>query len=88
MRGAEVRCGYNQFMGERSRTEQEWNERAADLNYRCRICRERITFPDQELYFAGGLCTPCLEALNEERNDPNSPTRRRLEEIRSRGPKI
>jgi len=72
-------------MGELSRTEQEWNERAKDMNYRCRICRERITFPDQELYFAGGLCTPCLEALNEERNNPNSPAQKRLEEIRSRG---
>ena len=67
-----------------SRSEQEWNGRAIDLNYRCRVCRQRITFSDQELYFAKGLCTPCLDALNEERNNPNSATRKRLEQIRSR----
>jgi hypothetical protein len=72
-------------MPEISRSEQEWNDRAADLNYRCRVCRQRITFPDQQLYFAKGLCAPCLDLLNEERDNPNSATRKRLEEIRSRG---
>jgi hypothetical protein len=70
-----------------SQTEQEWKGRAIDLNYRCRVCREHITFPDQQLYFAKGLCAPCLELLDAERNDPNSKTRKRLEEIRSRGGK-
>ena len=72
-------------MPEISRSEQEWKGRAIDLNYRCRICREHITFPDQGLYFAKGLCAPCLEALDAERNDPNSKIRQRLEEIRRRG---
>lgn len=68
-----------------SQTEQEWKSRALDLNYRCRVCREYISFSDQELYFAKGLCAPCLEILNAERDDPNSKTRKRLEEIRNRG---
>ena len=72
-------------MGEISRSEQEWNARAADLNYRCRLCRQQINFPDQQLYFAKGLCAPCLDVLNEERDDPNSKRRKRLEEIRTRG---
>ncbi len=72
-------------MGEISRSEQEWNARATDLNYRCRVCRERISFVDQQLYFAKGLCRPCLDALNEERDDPNSKRQKRLQEIRSRG---
>lgn len=72
-------------MPEMSRSEQEWNGRALDLNYRCRICREQITFRDQQLYFAKGLCLPCLDALNEEANNPNSPTRKRIEKARNRG---
>jgi len=72
-------------MGEISRTEEEWNSRAADLNYCCRACRQLITFADQQRYFAQGLCQPCLNALNEERNNPNSKARKRLEEIRGRG---
>ena len=72
-------------MGEISRSEQEWNLRATDLNYRCRVCRQQISFSDQQLYFAKGLCTPCLDLLNEERDNPNSGRRKRLEEIRSRG---
>lgn len=72
-------------MGEISRSEQEWAARAADLNYRCRVCGKQIAFPDQQLYFAKGLCTPCLDAINEERDNPNSKRQKRLEEIRSRG---
>lgn len=72
-------------MGEISRSEQEWNARATDLNYRCRVCRQQIKFPDQQLYFAKGLCSPCLDVLNEERDNPNSQRRKRLQEIRSRG---
>ena len=72
-------------MPEISRSEQEWNNRAEDLNYRCRVCRQPIAYPDQALYFAKGLCAPCLDILNAERNNPNSASRKRLEEIRSRG---
>lgn len=71
-------------MGETSQSEQEWNARASDLNYRCRVCRQQIAFPDQQLYFAKGLCSPCQDALNEERDNPNSQKRKRLDEIRSR----
>jgi hypothetical protein len=72
-------------MGEISRSEQEWDGRAADLNYRCRVCRQQIAFPDQQLYFAKGLCAPCLDVINVERDNPNSKRLKRLEEIRTRG---
>jgi len=68
-----------------SESEQEWNERAKLSNYRCRDCREFIAFGDQELYFRQGLCTPCLSAREEERRTSSDP-RKRLEEMRSRGP--
>lgn len=72
-------------MGELSTSEEDWNKRASLNNYRCRVCRNPIAFADQELYFAKGLCTPCSLRLDEERNGPNSASRRRLEEIRGRG---
>jgi hypothetical protein len=76
--------GVQCHMGEISQSEQEWNARASDLNYRCRVCRAQIAFPDQQLYFAKGLCRPCLDVLNEERDNPNSKRRKWLEQIRSR----
>jgi hypothetical protein len=72
-------------MPELSRSEQEWNDRASDLNYRCRVCRQQITFSDQKLYFTKGMCAPCLSASDAERTDPNSATQKRLADIRSRG---
>jgi formylmethanofuran dehydrogenase subunit E len=66
-----------------SGSEQEWNERARISNYRCRDCREFISFGDQELYFQQGLCTPCLTAREEERRTSSEP-RKRLEHMRSR----
>ena len=72
-------------MPELSRSEQEWNDRAGDLNYRCRVCRQQITFADQTLYFTKGFCTPCLVASDAERSNPNSAAQKRLTEIRNRG---
>jgi hypothetical protein len=46
-----------------SESEQPWNERAKELNYCCRACREYIPFEDQKLYFARGLCTPCFDVI-------------------------
>jgi hypothetical protein len=68
-----------------SESEQEWNDRAKLSNYRCRDCRELIGFADQESYFQHGLCTPCLTAREEERRTSSDP-RKRLEQMRSRGP--
>ena len=70
-------------MARLSPTEQDWNERVSLSNYRCRDCRELIGFPDQELYFQKGLCTPCAKARDEERRMSSDP-RQQLEEIRSR----
>ena len=78
--------GYNADMALLSGSEQDWNERAKLSNYRCRDCRELITFADQESYFRHGLCAPCLEARDEERRTSSDP-RKRLEDIRSRGPR-
>ena len=68
-----------------SGTEQEWNERAVLSNYRCRDCRELISFADQEHYFRQGLCTPCLNAREEERR-AHSEARRRPQGIPAEQP--
>jgi hypothetical protein len=59
-------------MAELSTSPEEWNERAALANYRCRGCQKLITFEDQNLYFVQGYCTPCLEKLPERRFFPKS----------------
>ena len=72
-------------MAHLSETEQDWNERVKLSNYRCRDCREVISFQDQESYFQQGLCGPCLKVREEERKNSQAP-QKRLEEIRSRLP--
>jgi hypothetical protein len=71
-------------MAQISTSEEEWKERAELFNYRCRGCRERVTFQDQNLYFVQGYCAPCFAAINEKRFGPNSDTEKRLEQIRGR----
>jgi hypothetical protein len=62
-----------------SESELSWNERAFIFNYRCRLCREQITFLGQELYFANGLCTSCLNGLDRGRNDSMADAWERLQ---------
>ena len=69
-----------------STSEAEWNERATLFNYHCRVCKEIITFEDQELYFRSGLCAPCLAEKKKEASAvPDDRAGVRLEQIRSRG---
>jgi hypothetical protein len=77
---AGVQCAMPQL----SESEQAWTERARELNYRCRGCREYIAFADQELYFARGLCTPCFDVIVAEAGH-SSNSKKRLEEFRLRG---
>jgi hypothetical protein len=62
-----------------SESERGWNERAFIFNYRCRVCRQQITFHGQELYFANGLCTHCLNGLDRGRNDSMADAWERLQ---------
>ena len=61
-------------MAELSTSPEEWNERAALSNYRCRGCRSLIAFEDQNLYFVQGYCALCLASLIARRVGPKSET--------------
>jgi hypothetical protein len=69
-------------MAQLSTSPEEWNERAALSNYRCRGCRNLITFEDQNLYFVQGYCAPCFEKLPEKRFGPRSDRGGRVGKIR------
>lgn len=75
---------YNARVALPSISADDWNQRVALNNYRCRSCHEYIPFDDQKLYFANGLCTPCLHALVEDPKPSDSDSRKGTVEIRSR----
>jgi len=74
-------------MAELSTSAEEWNERAALANYRCRGCQNLITFGDQSLYFVQGYCTPCFEKLPEGRFFPKS-EKGKLDQSRDRSDSV